>query len=162
MSETKSNGKAKPAKTSAKPGASVAKASVAGVRARRKTVAKVTAGSAPKSSAAASKPPKTAVGTAKASKSATRAGTRELKDAAKAAKPRKARLVRDSFTMPEREYELLAQMKKRCLARGQAVKKSEVLRAAIVRLSALGDRAIGEAIAGLDPIRVGRPRKEPR
>jgi hypothetical protein len=64
--------------------------------------------------------------------------------------------------MPEREYELLAQMKKRCLARGQAVKKSEVLRAAIVRLSALGDRAIGEAIAGLDPIRVGRPRKEPR
>lgn len=78
----------------------------------------------------------------------------------KAEKPRKAKLIRDSFTMPESEYELLALVKKRCIASGSAVKKSEVLRAAITSFATLSDDAIGMAIAALPPVKTGRPPKE--
>lgn len=78
----------------------------------------------------------------------------------KTEKPKKTKLVRDSFTMPSGEYELLAQVKKKCIARGAAVKKSEVLRAAVIHFSRLGDDAIGKAIAGLAPVKTGRPKKD--
>jgi len=47
-------------------------------------------------------------------------------------KVEKERLIRDGFTIPESEYDLIAAIKKRCLSKGMAVKKSEVLRAAII------------------------------
>lgn len=80
----------------------------------------------------------------------------------KSEKPKKTKLIRDSFTMPAGEYELLAQVKKKCIARGSAVKKSEVLRAAVIHFAGLGDDAIGKAIAGLAPIKTGRPKKDPK
>lgn len=75
------------------------------------------------------------------------------------AKPRKAKLVRDSFTMPESEYDLIDAVKKRCLANGLAVKKSEVLRAAIATFSAQSDAAVTAALKSLDAIKTGRPPK---
>jgi hypothetical protein len=74
-------------------------------------------------------------------------------------KPKKARLVRDSFTMPELEYAAIAAIKKRCLASGIAAKKSEVLRAAISGLAKLGDEELAAAIQRLDKIKTGRPAK---
>jgi hypothetical protein len=72
-------------------------------------------------------------------------------------KGKKVKLVRDSFTMPEAEYDLLAQVKKRCVAKGVAVKKSEVLRAAIASFAALSDASITKLLAQLEPIKTGRP-----
>jgi hypothetical protein len=77
----------------------------------------------------------------------------------KTAKPKKAKLVRDSFTMPESEYNLIAEVKKRCLARGESVKKSEVLRAAIIAFAAQPDASIGNALQALEIIKTGRPPK---
>ena len=77
----------------------------------------------------------------------------------KIAKPKKAKLVRDSFTMPEPEYELIASVKKRCVANGLAVKKSEVLRAAIIAFAALSDEAVAAALQALEFIKTGRPAK---
>ncbi len=74
-------------------------------------------------------------------------------------KPKKAKLVRDSFTMPESEYAAIAAIKKRCLALGIAAKKSEVLRAAIFGLAKLGDEELVAAIQRLDKIKTGRPAK---
>lgn len=74
-------------------------------------------------------------------------------------KPKKAKLVRDSFSMPELEYGLIATVKKRCIAKGVAVKKSEVLRAAIIVFAAQSDAAIATALAALDVIKTGRPPK---
>lgn len=79
--------------------------------------------------------------------------------AAKTAKPKKAKLIRDSFTMPEAEYNLIAEVKRRCLANGLAVKKSEVLRAAIIGFAALPDATIGAALQALEIIKTGRPPK---
>src|SRR5437762_794177 len=46
-------------------------------------------------------------------------------------KARKIKLVRDSFTMPEDEYQVLGDVKKACLKAGLAVKKSELLRVGV-------------------------------
>jgi hypothetical protein len=77
----------------------------------------------------------------------------------KTAKPKKAKLVRDSFTMPESEYNLIAEVKKRCLACGKLVKKSEVLRAAIIAFAAQPDARIDAALQALEIIKTGRPPK---
>jgi len=83
----------------------------------------------------------------------------EAPQEAKHAKQKKAKLIRDSFTMPEPEYQLLAAIKKRCLDAGVAAKKSEILRAAIKSLAGLGDADLARAIQGLEAIKTGRPTK---
>jgi len=72
-------------------------------------------------------------------------------------RPKKDKLVRDSFTMPESEYSLIATVKKRCLANGVSVKKSEVLRAAVIGFAALSDAELTVALQTLVVIKTGRP-----
>jgi hypothetical protein len=76
------------------------------------------------------------------------------------AKQKRTRLIRDSFTIPESEYRLLDALKKRCLARGMAVKKSEVLRAAIIGFAAQSDSAVARALRAVEVLKTGRPPKE--
>lgn len=77
----------------------------------------------------------------------------------KPAKAKKVKLVRDSFTMPETEYALIALLKKRCLKAGVSAKKSEILRAAVAGLAKLGDASVVAAIRRLEVIKTGRPAK---
>ncbi len=79
--------------------------------------------------------------------------------AGKPAKVKKAKLVRDSFTMPDGEYALIAMLKKRCLDAGVSAKKSEILRAAVANLAKLGDASVVAAVRRLDVIKTGRPAK---
>ncbi len=92
-----------------------------------------------------------------ADREATKKG--ESTKADKNAKPKKIRQVRDSFTMPESEHDLLAAVKKRCVVKGLAVKKSEVLRAAIIGFAAQSDAAVMAALQALKVIKTGRPLK---
>ncbi len=71
----------------------------------------------------------------------------------------KARLVRDSFTMPEADFALVSTLKQRALALGRPVKKSELLRAGLHALAALGDPDLHKALEALVPLKPGRPRK---
>lgn len=77
-------------------------------------------------------------------------------------KPRakKQKLVRDSFTMPEAEYEALADVKKACIKAGVAVKKSELLRVAVGLLRKMEVAQIQEALDALTPVKAGRPSKQ--
>jgi hypothetical protein len=77
----------------------------------------------------------------------------------KPAKAKKAKLVRDSFTMPDGEYALISALKKRCLDAGVPAKKSEILRAAVANLAKLGDASVVAAVRRLDVIKTGRPAK---
>lgn len=77
----------------------------------------------------------------------------------KPAKAKKVKLVRDSFTMPEAEYALIATLKKRCLDAGVSAKKSEILRAAVASLAKLGDASMVAAVRRLEVIKTGRPAK---
>lgn len=62
---------------------------------------------------------------------------------------KKVKGVRDTFTMPEPEYELIRALKKRCLGLGVAVKKSEVLRAGVAVLAALSDDRLTQAVTSV-------------
>ena len=70
---------------------------------------------------------------------------------------KKAKLVRDSFTLPENDYVLFAAMKARCLACGIEVKKSELLRAALRQLSGLDDAMLVAVMSQIEKIKTGRP-----
>ncbi|HSV36850.1 MAG TPA: hypothetical protein VLI46_14910 [Ramlibacter sp.] len=83
-------------------------------------------------------------------------------DAAKAAKPEKARkpkLVRDSFTIPKTEYAVLDVLKQRAAKAGTQAKKSEVLRAGIKALAGMDDAAFVAAMGAVPAIKTGRPAK---
>ncbi|HTD02687.1 hypothetical protein [Undibacterium sp.] len=75
-------------------------------------------------------------------------------------KAKKAKLVRDSFTMPETEYAVLGQVKKACISAGVEVKKSQLLRIGLVLLKKTDVNALKTLIAGLEPLKAGRPKKD--
>ncbi|WKZ88332.1 hypothetical protein N5B55_19975 [Ralstonia pickettii] len=74
-------------------------------------------------------------------------------------KSKKAKVVRDSFSMPEQDYRKLAELKERCLADGRRVKKSELLRAGIILLASLPAKRLLAAVARVESIKTGRPPK---
>lgn len=78
--------------------------------------------------------------------------------AAKAPKIRQ-RPVRDSFTMPEADFSLIATLKARALAGKRETKKSELLRAGLHALAAMDSATLLAALHGLEPIKTGRPKK---
>lgn len=77
----------------------------------------------------------------------------------KPAKAPKVRLVRDSFTMPEADFALVATLKERALKKGRAAKKSELLRAGLQLLGQQSPAALVAALERLQPIKTGRPKR---
>ena len=75
-------------------------------------------------------------------------------------KARKPKLVRDSFTMPEAEYEVLGQVKKACLKAGFEIKKSELLRIGVALISQIDLATLQNVLAGLPQLKTGRPKKD--
>lgn len=83
---------------------------------------------------------------------------------AKVAKPAKEKtpklkMERDSFTMPKTEYAQFHVLKERLNKLGQPAKKSELLRAGIMQLSAMTDAALKTAMSKVPAIKTGRPKK---
>ncbi len=77
--------------------------------------------------------------------------------AEKATKPKKPKLVRDSFTIPKTEYLVLDELKQRAAKLTRPAKKSELLRAGIKALAALSDAAFLTALEQVPAIKTGRP-----
>lgn len=92
-----------------------------------------------------------------------------VKSAAKAAakdapkrvekKSKRVKVVRDSFTMPENEYQKIAEIKSTCLKAKMHVKKSEVLRAGLKVLAGLDSARLKLVLKSLEKIKTGRPKK---
>lgn len=74
--------------------------------------------------------------------------------------PERIKLVRDSFTMPRDEFELIAKLKARALEFKRPTKKSELLRAGLQQLAALDEARLRAALASLRPLKTGRPKKK--
>lgn len=75
-------------------------------------------------------------------------------------KPVKIKLIRDSFTIPENEYAVIADIKKACLTQGIEVKRTEVIRAGLYLLKQLPVKAIADCITSkLPKPKTGRPKK---
>ena len=71
----------------------------------------------------------------------------------------KKKVVRDSFTMPQDDYAMLAALKQSCLKTNMHVKKSELLRAGLHALSKLSAAQLKLAVGKLEQIKTGRPKK---
>lgn len=78
----------------------------------------------------------------------------------KAAKDKKVKVVRDSFTLPKTELLQLNEMKKRAMALGVEVKKSELIRAGLQALASMADAGFKKAMANVPTIKTGRPAKD--
>jgi len=111
--------------------------------ARKRSVAapaKTTARAKPKAEAAAAKPAKPP-------------------KAPKAPKaPKREPLVRDSFTMPQADFALIATLKERAVQFKRPAKKSELLRAGLQGLATLSDAQLRSALDRLAPLKPGRPK----
>ncbi|MBL8429149.1 MAG: hypothetical protein JNJ95_04560 [Dechloromonas sp.] len=83
----------------------------------------------------------------------------ELTKAAKPAKAKKVKLVRDSYAMPDNEYAQIGVLKKRLSGLGSDVKKSELLRGGIALLAALNDAELKAVMGRVERIKTGRPSK---
>ncbi|MFN0186181.1 MAG: hypothetical protein ACKVQR_20395 [Aquabacterium sp.] len=107
--------------------------------------------------------PKPTVSTkpAKPAKPVKAASAAKVEKVAKPAKPIKLHLkpVRDSFTMPEADFSLVATLKARALAGKRETKKSELLRAGLHSLAAMDGPTLLAALHALEPIKTGRPKK---
>jgi hypothetical protein len=79
---------------------------------------------------------------------------------AKAVKEKKVKVVRDSFTLPKNELLQITEMKKRAMALGVEVKKSELIRAGLQALMGMADTAFKQAMAKVPTIKTGRPAKD--
>ncbi|HEX5683436.1 MAG TPA: hypothetical protein VFY73_05310 [Ideonella sp.] len=80
--------------------------------------------------------------------------------AAETPKVPKAKLVRDSFTIPKAEYTTLNELRQRATRLAQPAKKSELLRAGIELLRSLSDQAFLAALAAVPNLKTGRPKKD--
>jgi hypothetical protein len=72
----------------------------------------------------------------------------------------KAKLVRDSFTLPQIDFDLIAALKQRALVFQRPAKKSELLRAGLHALMALNDARLRGALDALLPLKPGRPKQD--
>jgi hypothetical protein len=77
----------------------------------------------------------------------------------KAAKAKKPKMVRDSFTIPKPEYDVLAALKLRAVKLGSPAKKTELVRAGIKLLAGLSDAAYRQALSAVPSLKTGRPAK---
>jgi hypothetical protein len=83
----------------------------------------------------------------------------EAVEAANTQKPKKVKLVRDSFTMPGHEYQVLQDIKKAALKAGVELKKSDLLRIGVSMLKNFSVTQLDKARATLTKLRAGRPKK---
>ena len=160
---TKPESKPAEASTAAAP---VTKATKAPVKAAAPAPVKTKAAAkkaAPKASkpvpAAAKKAPVKAVANKAPAPAPVPAKTAKAAEA-KVEKVKKAKLVRDSFTIPKAEYAVLAVLKLRAGKLGHAAKKSELLRAGIKVLAGLGDSALAIALKNVPAVKTGRPKAD--
>jgi len=74
-------------------------------------------------------------------------------------KLKKPKLVRDSFTFPKDEYQAIAGLKQKALGLKHSAKKSEILRAGLMLLNGLSNKAFLSALSKVPALKTGRPAK---
>ncbi len=71
----------------------------------------------------------------------------------------KRKLVRDSFTMPQADFDLIDVLKQRALNFRHSAKKGELLRAGLQVLAALPQAQLQAALDRITALKPGRPKK---
>lgn len=72
----------------------------------------------------------------------------------------KSMLVRDSFTLPTSDYQLLQQLGKRAVSLQRPVQKAQLLRAGLHALASLSDAQFNTVLDSAPAVKTGRPAKK--
>lgn len=82
----------------------------------------------------------------------------QKQDIADIATPEK--VIRDTFTMPSTDYDLIAAIQHRCLQSALNVTRSEIVRAGLKILNELSDENLMQAMQAVEKIKSGRPSRK--
>lgn len=74
-------------------------------------------------------------------------------------KEKPVKVIRDSFTMPQTDYELIIGLKKRSLRSGVEITKSEILRAGLLALNQMNESDFLNELSKVEKIKTGRPKQ---
>ncbi|MEM8832165.1 MAG: hypothetical protein AAGE96_22870 [Cyanobacteria bacterium P01_G01_bin.19] len=69
------------------------------------------------------------------------------------------KVIRDSFTLPTDDYELITTIRERCLDSRVTINKSEVIRAGLHALNQMNNEELVAVVESLTKIKTGRPGK---
>jgi hypothetical protein len=72
--------------------------------------------------------------------------------------PPEKKLIRDTFSLPADDYELIALLQQRCLQSAVSVMKSELVRAGLKVLHAMSDEQLIQAVEKVEKLKRGNPR----
>jgi hypothetical protein len=72
--------------------------------------------------------------------------------------PKKDKVIRDTFTIAEKEYLLIDKCKNKLLENKLSATKSEILRMALVALDKSSDRNLITCYESIEKVRLGRPK----
>lgn len=72
-------------------------------------------------------------------------------------RPRRPKVVRDTFTMPPAEHVGLGELQSRALALGVVASKSQLVRAGLRLLGNASDKALVAALGAIEAVPTGRP-----
>jgi len=67
-----------------------------------------------------------------------------------------SKVIRDSFTFPKKDHDLIDVIKSRCLNNRANASKSEIIRAGLFVLAGLSDQELLIAIDSLEKLKLGR------
>lgn len=73
------------------------------------------------------------------------------------AKPKK--VIRDTFSMPEDDYGIIAHLRHECMLLGIAMNKGEILRAGLHALNTMSSQELKESALSVEKIKTGRPKQ---
>jgi hypothetical protein len=73
-------------------------------------------------------------------------------------KVEKVNVVRDTFTLPENDYELIERCKTKLLENKISATKSEIIRAGLIILSKLSDNELVKSVELVEKVKTGRPK----
>jgi len=73
-------------------------------------------------------------------------------------KPEKPKVVRDCFTIPEADYNLITTIKEKCLKFGFDTNKGEIVRAGLKVLAELKADELRRAVESVERVKTGRPK----
>lgn len=70
------------------------------------------------------------------------------------------KVIRDSFTMPSRDYKKITQLREKCLKAGHSATKSEILRAGLHALEGMSADDLRRVVQSVEKVKTGRPGRE--
>lgn len=72
------------------------------------------------------------------------------------------KLVRDTFSMPDTDYQLIAEILERSPAMAARSTKSEIIRAGLKALHTMNDKDLSKLLTQVQRLKTGRPAKKRR